>query len=1080
MFGRSLMCVAALFVSLCGASLSAEGKAAVGKTGNRVTPVVKFGAVPFPLQDVRLLDGPLRRAMELDRDYLLSLDADRLLHVFRIGAGLPSTAKPYGGWMAPDHRSRGEFVGLYLSACAEMYASTGDQRVKETADRVVAGLAECQAQLGGGFLHTHPDTFTTRCEAPLPFWYQIHKVLAGLMDMYTYCDNRQALEVAGKLGDWAKAGAAKWNNSQLQTMLEVEHGGINEALANLAAVTGDATYLQLALRFNHLAVLGPAANRDDRLTGLHANTQIPKFIGAAREYELNGQEWLKTAATFFWDTVVRERSYVIGGHSLGEYFTPKETLSQALGANTCETCNTYNMLKLTRHLYGWDPRAEYADYYERALYNHILASQDPASGMMCYFVPLGFDEKCRKEYCTREDSFWCCTGTGIENHAKYGDSIYFHDGQQALFVNGFVASELNWPAVGLQLRQETAYPDEGRTRLAFNCKKPLKLTLRIRHPYWAVSAFEIHVNGEQQPDASTPGSYAELARTWKQGDTVEVVMPFTVHTEAFRDIPQRQAFLYGPHVLCAVVDDSRSRAWGCPVLVADDGEVAALPKPVPDQPCTFTISPQALRLYTTSDGADITLEPMYRVHENRAYVVYWDALTRAQWQEREQAEARLAALTVDRVIPASEQSERDHNVQGENTVAGEGKWRHATDGGWFSWDLTALPDTPLELHVNYWGSDSHGREFDVLVDGQLLVTQKLDNNRPGVFYDEVYRLPPELTQGKEKFTLKFQAHPGKTAGGVFGCVLLKSEGGSDTAPNPGAEQATAQPPRAETVRDRIWIWGHPAGVYNESYLANLPKKSTIEPVAAADALGIRNMIFVRYEGKPAPPFESYYAPFQKLDRVYWSLVGASGATSADERDQVYQLAEAHPNVAGFILDDFFHVSSIGPGADPELEARDAPGDIAPFEASLSPQELHALGQRTVRGEKLPIMAVVYTGQISLRAKAHLAEVDQVCLWTWRPADLQDLENNLAKLEKLVGDKPIFLGCYMYDFNDGQPLPVEAMQRQTELGCQWLKAGRIQGMIFLATPNVDVDLEAVNWTRDWIARVGDELLEEGAK
>ncbi len=1073
---RTVTSVAIVVVWLCGTSASAQGRAPGRKAGSQLAPVVKFGAEPFPLQDVRLLDGPLKHAMELDCDYLLSLDADRLLHVFRIGAGLPSTAKPYGGWMAPDHRSRGEFVGLYLSACAKMYASTGDRRLKHIGDRVVAGLAECQAQLGNGFLHTHPDTFTTRCEAPLPFWYQIHKVLAGLLDMHAYCDNQQALEVARKLGDWAKAGAANWDNSQLQAMLEVEHGGINEALADLAAVTGDATYLQLALRFNHLAVLGPAAIREDRLTGLHANTQIPKFIGAAREYELNGQEWLKTAATFFWETVVYQRSYVIGGHSLGEFFTPKETLSQALGANTCETCNTYNMLKLTRHLFCWDPRVEYADYYERALYNHILASQDPATGMMCYFVPLGFDDKCRKEYCTREDSFWCCTGTGIENHAKYGDSIYYHAGQETLYVNGFIASDLDWRAVGLQLRQETAYPEEGRSRLTFNCKKPLALNVKIRRPSWAVSGFEIRVNGVLQADRSVPGNYVELARTWKQGDTIDVVMPFTMRTEAFHDNPQRKAFLFGPHVLCAVVDDSRARAAGCPVLVADDREWAALPSPVPGKPCTFAISPRALRLYVTLEGDDVVLEPMYRVHENRAYVVYWDALTTAQWQERQEAEARLAARTVDRVVPADEQSERDHHVRGEQTYAGEGKWRHATDGGWFSWDMKTLPDTPLELHVTYWGSDSGGREFDLLVDDRLIATQKLDNNKPGMFYDEVYRLPLELTQGKEKITIKFQAHTSRMAGGVFGCRLCRS----DDDRGPGAAQGPAPAQRRETVRDRLWIWGHPAGVYNQSYLANLSRKSTIEPVAAANLLGIRNMIFVRYGEIPAPPFEAYFTPFQALDRVYWSLVGAGGTTSGDERDQVYQLAEAHANIVGFILDDFFHTNSLGPGADPEEEARASSADIVPFDASLSPPELHALRQRTVRGAQLPIMAVIYTGQISLRAKAHLAEVDQVCLWTWRPADLPDLEQNLIKLEKLVADQPIFLGCYMYDFHDQQPLPVELMQRQTELGYQWLKAGRIKGMIFLATPNVDVGLEAVTWTRDWIAQVGDQLLEESAE
>lgn len=1062
MIGTRMITLALVLSLLHSAGAGEKSAQGTSKSGKPLAPVVQFGAEPFGLRDVRLLDGPLKHAMDLDHNYLLSLDPDRLLLVFRRNAGVPSDAKPYGGWMAPEHNSRGEFVGLYLSACAEMYASTGDERLKDKARQVIAGLAECQEKLGHGYLHTHADTFTARCEAPVPFWYQIHKVLAGLMDVYVYCGNDQALDVATKLGDWAKAGAAKWNNSQIQKMLEMEHGGINEAMANLAVLNGDPDLLRLAMRFNHLAVLGPAGNREDRLTGLHANTQIPKFIGAAREYELNGQPWLRTAATFFWDSVVGQRSYVIGGHSLGEFFTPTERLSAALGANTCETCNTYNMLKLTRHLFCWEPKAEYADYYERALYNHILASQNPATGMMCYFVPLGFDGKCRKEYCTPEDSFWCCTGTGIENHAKYGDSIYFHDGVKTLFVNLFVASDLNWKALDLRLRQETAYPDDGRTRLVLDCKKPIALRIAIRHPYWATASFAIQVNGEQQPDTSAPGSYAMLERTWQPGDAIDVSMPFTLRTEAFADCPQRVAFMHGPLVLSAPVEHGRPRPIGCPVVVAEENATTAVLQPVIDKPSTFVGSAQNVRLYADANG-DVTLEPMYRVHENRPYVVYWDVLTPKEWQEKEQAEARLAALTADRVIPGNEQNERDHNVQGEKTYAGEEKWRHAVDGGWFSWDMKTLPDAPLELHVTYWGGDSGGREFDMLVDGQLVATQTLDNNKPGVFYDETYRVPAELLQGKEKITVKFQAHPGKVAGGVFGCVLMKA----DSAPAPLDKT---------TVRDRLWIWGHPAGVYNDSFLAGLGKKSSIEPVAAAEYMGLRNMIFVRYDGKPAPPFEEYYAPFQKLSRVYWSLVGASGATSAEDREQSYQLAEKHDNITGFILDDFFHVSSVGPASDPETEAQNATDTIAPFEASLSPQELHDLSQRTVRGQKLPIMAVVYTGQISLRAKAHIAEADQVCLWTWRPTDLVDLEANLAKLEKLVGDKPIFLGCYMYNFSEGRPLPVELMQRQTELGYQWLKAGRIQGMIFLATPNVDVDLEAVAWTRDWIARVGDEVLE----
>ncbi len=283
--------------------------------------------------------------------------------------------------------------------------------------------------------------------------------------------------------------------------------------------------------------------------------------------------------------------------------------------------------------------------------------------------------------------------------------------------------------------------------------------------------------------------------------------------------------------------------------------------------------------------------------------------------------------------------------------------------------------------------------------------------------------------------------------------------------------APAQPAQGETIGDRLWIWGHPAGVYNESYLAPLAKKSTMEPVAAADWMGVRNMIFVRYNNLPKPPLDDYYRPFEKLDRVYWSLVAAGGATSQAERDEVYRLAGQQANLAGFILDDFFH----GHVSDP-LDLRDPPADAAPFDASLTPEQLHMIRQRTVRGKRLPLMAVVYTGQISPRARRHLDEVDQVCLWTWRPADLEFLESNLAALERLIPGKSIFLGCYMFDFHARRPLPVPLMRRQTELAYRWVRQGRVEGIIFLATPNVDVGLEAVQWTRDWIARTADEPIQ----
>jgi DUF1680 family protein len=761
-FAASVM-VMALWLTVYSAAEGAANK-------DKVSPVVIPKAEPFALEDVRLLEGPFQHAMELDHKYLLSLDADRLLHSFRLNAGLVSNAKPYGGWMTPGRVSCAEFVGHYLSACAMMYASTGDERLKENANRVVAGFEQCQRKIGTGYLHTKPDNLTTKGEAPLGLWYQIHKIMAGLMDMYVYCDNQQALEVARKLGDWAKAGCDKLSDEQMQKMLEIEHGGMNEALANLYALTGDEKYLKLAMRFNHMEVIGPASRREDNLNGKHSNTQIPKFVGTAREYELSGDERLKTASTFFWDTVVKERSYVNGGNGIGEFFSPKEKLSQAIGSNTCETCSTYNMLKLTRHLFCWEPSAEYADYYERALYNDILASQNPADGMMCYFLPLGSGPK---EYCTPEDSFWCCTGTGVENHAKYGDSIYFHHGETTLFVNLFIASELHWSAAGVTLRQETKYPYEDHTKLIFNCEKPVELSLNIRHPYWAISGFEIKVNGVKQADESKAGSYATVKRNWKSGDTVEVVMPFSIRTEGFRDNPRRVAFMYGPLVLCAEAEGDEAREAPYPAIVAEEGRISASIEPVPYKPCTFNGAPQVLRLGEDSNRI-ATLEPIYSVHGNHRYVVYWDIFTPNEWQKNEEQRKALKARIVDSVFPGNEQNEHAHNMRGEKTRTDGKSWRDASNGGWFSWEIKVQAGQAEELHVKYWGGDAGGREFDIFVDGEKLATQKLENNRPGEYYEEIYPLPARMTQGKEKVTVKFLAHPSKMAGGVFGCAILSS------------------------------------------------------------------------------------------------------------------------------------------------------------------------------------------------------------------------------------------------------------------------------------------------------------------
>jgi DUF1680 family protein len=751
---------------------------------------IPIQAYAFELEDVRLLGGPFKQAMELDHQYLLALDADRLLHNFRVNAGLPSSAQPLGGWEEPKGELRGHSVGHYLSACALMYASTGDERLKAKAGYIVAELAKCQQAIGTGFLSAYPEEFIDRVEALRPVWapyYTLHKIYAGLLDAYVHCDNSQALDVCKKFADWVITRNARLTDEQMQAMLGNEHGGMNETLANLYALTGEDKYLKIAQRFNHRAVIGPAAQREDKLTGLHANTQIPKFVGTARQYELTGEDQLKTASAFFWNTVVYERSYVIGGHSDGEAFSPKEKLSQALGPNTTETCNTYNMLKLTRHLFCWEPQASVADYYERALYNHILASQNPETGMMCYYVPLRTGS--RKHYNTPNDSFWCCTGTGIENHAKYGDSIYFHDGKQNLWLNLFIASELNWKAKGVILRQETKYPDQADTRLVLTCEKPVEFSLRIRHPAWATAGLVIQVNGQRRDLASKPGTYAVLTRTWQSGDTVEISMPFSLRTEGFRDNPDRFAFLNGPLVLCAEVDSKQTY----PAIVTEQDQLLSAIKPVASQPATFTAPGRLFRVPGEERGRDLTLEPFYRMHGNRSYVVYWDRFTPSQWQAKEtEYKAELArqkeleARTVDYILVGHPQSERDHNLQGEKTGDGDfsdRKWRHATDGGWFSYGLKVLSGQDQELSVTYWGSDGGNRIFDVLIDGQKLATQRLESNRPNKFYEEVYPIAANLLQGKGKVTVKFQAHPGAWAGGVFGVRLLK-KAGPPPAPTP--------------------------------------------------------------------------------------------------------------------------------------------------------------------------------------------------------------------------------------------------------------------------------------------------------
>jgi len=593
-------------------------------------------------------------------DYMLALDSDRLLHNFRITANLPSAADPLYNRESPTNGWRGHYVGHYLSACAQMYASTHDARVKTKADGIVAELAKCQVRLGDkGYLSAFPESSFDDLEQGRPaavVWYALHKIMAGLLDMYEHCQNAQALQILERMAAWTDWRTGRLPEDQMQRTLQTEFGGMNEVLANLSATTGNARYLVVAKRFDHHAVMDPASQSRDALTGLHANTQIPKFIGAAREYELTGDPYYRDAALFFWQQVVLHRSYVTGGNSINEHFrTPPDVLSSELTDLTQETCNTYNMLKLTNHLFTWQAEPQFADYYERAFINHILATPNPAQGSPLYF--LGTRSGQWKVHFVPHQGYFCCCGTGLENFSKLGEGFYFHDAQ-SLWVNLFFASEVNWREKGVTIRQETLFPDEAATRLLIQTKSPTDFTLNVRIPYWADNA-SITVNGQRfQPNETlAPSSYAKLHRTWKDGDVVAVSLPMRLHLQPLPDDQNIAAIMYGPLVLAGelgtqdlnpqhIYSDDKYLHAGfstitVPELAANRNAIDQWIQPVSaptsasaTMPGSTSASTQASTPPSTNAKAltfrtvgaghpeDVNLSPFYRLFDQR-YNIYW-------------------------------------------------------------------------------------------------------------------------------------------------------------------------------------------------------------------------------------------------------------------------------------------------------------------------------------------------------------------------------------------------------------------------------------------------------------------------
>ncbi len=751
----------------------------------KIKPIVNIQAYAFSIKDVRLLDSPFKKAMERDADYLLSLDPDRFLHRHRVNAGLEPKAEIYGGW--EELGVSGFTLGHYISALAMHFAATGEEKFQSRANYIVNELALMQNLRKTGYVGGIPEedriwselaSGNIRAEAfdlnggwvPL---YTVHKLMAGLVDAYLYADNEIALDVVVKMSDWLHDLTKALSEEQMEEVMLCEFGGLNDVLATIYAITGNKKYLDLSYRFNHKLITEPLAIKEDHLNGIHANTQIPKLIGNAVQYELTGDSSSYNAATFFWKTVTDNHTYVIGGNSDYEMFGEPGKLSNRISNKTTETCNTYNMLKLTRHLFAYNPSSHYADYYERGLYNHILASQNPDDGMMCYYVPLkmgGF-----KTYNTPFDSFWCCTGTGMENHVKYGENIYARGNDGSLFVNLFIPSELNWKEKDIKVVQETNYPHSDHIRLSIESTTIQSFPIRIRKPKWARQGVHIQVNGEEMSFSAVEG-YIVINREWKNNDVIEINIPMSFYTESMPDNPNRISILYGPLVMAGTFDKNRFDLQEEPtVLIGDKQNLLANIVPVSGRSLGF-------KTVGIAQPSDVTLEPFYQVH-NQFYNVYWDLFSKEEWVEnREEYKAgndritKFEEITEDHVRVGEQQPEVDHNFKGYNTKTGnfEGKiWREAKDGGWFSYEMKVDPKNRNILLINFWDNNDEKQEFDVIVNDVQIEPYKEIKNKSIKSSEMYFQIPKQLIQSKKIANIKI--HSNTYSGKVFDLRIIKQD-----------------------------------------------------------------------------------------------------------------------------------------------------------------------------------------------------------------------------------------------------------------------------------------------------------------
>ena len=765
----------------------------------------------FPLGDITLLDGPLKHARDLNVQVLLKYDCDRMLAPYRKETGLQPRKPSYPNWDGLD----GHVGGHYLSALA-INAATGNEECRKRMEYMISELqlvldannqrpeAWCHNYIGG--VPNSAKMWTAFSKGDFgpyfgtwaPF-YNIHKMYAGLRDAWLYCGNEQAKNLFLKFCDWAVDITRDLNDEQMEKMLGSEHGGMNEVLADAYAITGEQKYLDCARRFSHRMLLVPLENGKDCLDNMHANTQIPKVIGYQRIAELAHDVQYHNASEYFWEIVTRQRSLALGGNSRREHFPTKENCIDYINdIDGPESCNTYNMLKLTEDLNRVKPNGMYGDFYETAMFNHILSAQHPQHGGYVYFTSAR--PRHYRNYSAPNEAMWCCVGTGMEDHGKYGQFVWTHDKgvkaeDDALYVNLFVASELNWKDRKMVIRQQTAFP-YAETSVVEVAKGKGTFILKVRKPSWCEN-FTVKGVGFDA-DSYEENGFVCMKRKWKKGDQVKISMPMHAYIKPMINVPQYVAIMYGPILLgmktgtedmrSLIADDSRFGQYAGGKKLALDEAPILLPKhlddiaknlkPVPGKPLHFKL---ATHMENTIDGE---LQPFFEIHDSR-YMMYWLALGENDYKaymqklaDEEKARQALEARTVDKVNPGEQQPETDHRMETDDSNKGNTEgifFRDAKDGHYFSYLMQTKGETNLSLQLKFWGQDEwRTSEFDIYVNDKLLCSVNNSHRwRTTQFKTVDYAIPSEFVKGKKEIRVKFVAHKGKQVGQIYGVRLVK-------------------------------------------------------------------------------------------------------------------------------------------------------------------------------------------------------------------------------------------------------------------------------------------------------------------